>query len=300
MRTALLAILLAFATPSVRAATAYEALRILGKQRGEGLLDKVTEVRGQNGAPQPRSWKIVVNDSKSRSGAREFDVQGTRLAGEKSADSRAEGSLLNMSQLNLDSDGAHQIAEREAKKVGFAYDHADYTLRAGTRGGSPIWEIRLVDDRSRSAATLNLAATTGKILGTEGLVRHPREIVRTPPPQEPPAYQPPVYRPPVVAERRPRPDERYEEDPRQRDDGDSSAPLGERVNKFFDRVGRHFDRRGQQIGDTFHNLFSSDKRHTAGPHGGSGEEDVRDVRDVRPPRRNSIDEDYTRPSRVRD
>ena len=300
MRTALLAILLAYASQSVRAATAYEALRVLGKQRGEGVLDKVTEVRGQNGAPQPRSWKIIVNDSKSRSGAKEFDVQGAKLASEKSANSRSEGSLLNMSQLNLDSDGAHQIAEREAKKIGFAYDHADYTLRAGTRGGSPVWEVRLVDDRSQRSATLNLAATTGKILGTEGLVKRPKEVVRTPPPRpEPPAYQPPAYHPPVVVDRRPRPEERYEE-PRQRDESDSAPPLGERVNRFFDRVGRHFDRRGQQIGDTFHNLFSSDKRHTAGPHGGSGEEDVRDVREVRPPRRNSIDEDYTRPTRVRD
>ena len=295
MRTALLAILLAFASQSVRATTAYEALRILGKQRGEAVLDTVTEVRGLRGAPQPGSWKIIANDSKSRSGVKEFDVQGTKLLGEKSPASRTAGAPMNMSQLNLDSDGAQQIAEREAKKVGFAYDHADYTLRAGTHGGSPIWEIRLVDARSGSAATMNLAATNGKILGTEGFVKRPREIVRTPPPPE----QPP-YRPPVVADRRPTPDERSDEryeEPARRDTADDAAPLGERVNKFFDRVGRHFERRGQQIGDTFHNIFSSDKRHTAGPHGGSDEEDVRDAR---PLRRNSIDEDYTRPSRVRD
>ena len=296
MRTALLAIFLALATQSVRAATAYEALRILGKQKGEALLDKVTEVRGSHGAPQPRDWKIFVNDSKSKSGVKEFDVQGAKLLGEKSPASRTAGSPMNMSQLNLDSDGAHQIAEREAKKVGFAYDHADYTLRAGTHGGSPVWEVRLVDARSGSAAMLNLAATTGKILGTEGLVKRPREIVRAQPPVEPPPYQPPV-----VAERRPRPDERYEEpQPREsarRESSESAPPLGERVNNFFDRVGNHFERRGRQIGDTFHNLFSSEKRHTAGPHGSSGDEDVRDAH---PPRRNSVDEDYTRPSRVRD
>ena len=298
MRTALLAIFLALASQSVRAATAYEALRILGKQKSEALLDKVTEVRGTRGTPQPRDWKIFVNDSKSKSGVKEFDVQGTKLLGEKSSASRGTGSPMNMSQLNLDSDGAHQIAEREAKKAGFAYDHADYTLRTGTHGGSPIWEVRLVDARSGSAATLNLAATTGKILGTEGLVKHPREVARVSPPPPP---EPPRYQPPVVAERRPRPDERYEEpQPREyapRESSDEAPPLGERVNKFFNRVGNHFERRGRQIGDTFHNIFSSDKRHTAGPHGSSGEEDVRDAR---PPRRNSVDEDYTRPSRVRD
>jgi hypothetical protein len=96
------------------------------------------------------------------------------------------------------------------------------------------------------------------------------------------------------------PDERSDEpadEPRRRDTANGSPPLGVRVNSFFDRVGRHFDRRGRQIGDAFHNLFSSEKRHTAGPHGSSGEEDVPDAR---APRRNSIDEDNTRPSRVRD
>ena len=91
MRTALLAFILAITSQSVRATTAYEALRILGKQRGEAILDKVTEVRGERGAPQPREWKIIVKDSAARSGVKEFDVQGARLLGEKSPAARATG-----------------------------------------------------------------------------------------------------------------------------------------------------------------------------------------------------------------
>jgi len=275
-RVALLALALALACQSARATTAYEALRVLGKARGETILDNVTEVRGTNGAPQPREWKIIVKDASTRGGTKEFDVQGTRLLGEKAPSFRATGSPMNMSQLNLDSDGVHQVAEREAKKAGFPYDHADYTLRAGTHGGSPVWEIRLVDDTSGDVATLNVAATTGNIVSTEGLVKRRNNTAVAPPP-----------------ERYPREAERYTE-PVQQSPGPGLQRASDDLNNFFDRVGRHFERRGRQIGDTFHNLFSKDKQHTAGPHGSSQKYDDQ------PQGRETDDTDYVKPSRVRD
>ena len=277
MRTVLLAIAIALASQSVRAATAYEALRVLGKQRGETILDNVTEVRGTNGAPQPREWKIIVKDASSRGGTKEFDVQGTRILGEKTPSFRATGSPMNMSQLNLDSDGVHQVAESEAKKTGFPYDHADYTLRAGTHGGSPVWEIRLVDDKSGDVATLNVAATTGNIVSKEGFVKRRGGVTEAPPPpdrypQEPARYAEPVQQSPSPGLQR----------------------VGDGLNSFFGRVGRHMERRGQQVGDTFHNIFSKDKRHTAGPHGSSQNDDAG------PQGRETDDTDYVKPSRIRD
>jgi hypothetical protein len=279
MRIALLAFVLALAPASVRAATAYEALRILGKQRGEAVLDNVTELRGTKGAPQPREWKIIVAGSASRGGTKEFTVEGTRLVGEKAALFKTGGAPMNMSQLNLDSDGAHQLAEREAKNVGFAYDHADYTLRAGAKGGSPVWEIRLVDLQSGEVATLNIAATDGAILKKEGLVPRRGATASAPPPRDPRAYpQPDNRQPPPVLE--------------------SPSPglqrAGDGLNSFVVRVGRHMGRRGRQIGDTFHNLFSKDKRHTAGPHGSAPDNDLP------PPSRATNETDYAPPSRVRD
>jgi hypothetical protein len=208
-----------------------------------------------------------------RSGVKEFEVQGTRVTGERTPSARSAGSPLDMNQLNLDSDGAHQIAEREAKKVKFAYDYADYTLRAGTHGGSPVWELRLVDNQSGDAATITMAATTGKVLSTDGFTNRKK----TPPiAQAPPdGGQEPVG-PPAAAPQ------------------SGSQPLGVKVNKFFNRVGNHMDRRFRQLGDGFHNLFTGDNRDTAGPHHPPAEGTAQ------PRRGGSIDEDYTRPTRVRD
>ena len=285
MRTALLAFAILLASQTARAATAYEALRILGKQKSEALLDNVTEVRGEKGAPQPHVWRILVKDAAARGGAKEFSVQGSRVAGEQAA--RATGSPMNMSQLNLDSDGVHTVAEREAKKVAFTYDHASYTLRAGSKGGSPVWEIRLTDEKSGDSAMLNIAATTGNVLATEGLTNRRKPVAAIPAPAPAPAPAPePVPR------YQPEPDERVARPaPRGLTPGIQRA--SDEADQFFERVGNHMERRGRQIGDAFHNLFTGDRRDTAGPHGS------RPGATPLPPRGNE-DTDYVRPSRVRD
>jgi hypothetical protein len=286
MRLALLAFSIVLASQTARAITAYEALRVLGKQKSETLLDNVTEVRGEHGAPQPHVWKIIVKDAAARGGAKEFSVQGSKLAGEQAA--RAGGAPMNMGQLNLDSDGAHTVAEREAKKVAFAYDHVSYTLRAGSKGGSPVWEIRLADEQSGETASLNIAATTGNVLSTDGLVNHRKPVVVvTPVPIPVPAPAP-------------APAPRYQPEPGERPAQPAPGGLSpgiqranDEANKFFDRVENHMARRGRQISDAFHNLFTGDHRDTAGPHHSSRPEPT-------PPPSRAGDEDYVRPSRVRD
>ena len=283
MRTALLAFTILLASQAARAATAYEALRVLGKQKHEALLDNVTEVRGDKGAPQPHVWRILVKDAAARGGAKEFSVTGNRVTGEQAA--RASGSPMNMSQLNLDSDGVHTVAEREAKKVAFAYDHASYTLRAGSKGGSPVWEIRLTDEKTGDSAMLNIAATTGNVLATEGLVKRTKPVaaVPVPAPATAPRYQPEPEEPVE------RPAARGLTPGIQR----ASEETSQALDRFGNRVGNHLDRRGRQIGDFFHNLFTGDHRHTAGPHGSSPE-------GAPQPARAKEDTDYVRPSRVRD
>lgn len=241
--------LLSLVAVHAHGATAYDALGTVGKQRGEKLLDQVTEVRGINGAPQPKEWLIIVADKEARGGVREFGVQGTKIGAERAPVGREPGQLMNMNQLNLDSDGAHTVAEREAKKAGFEYDYVDYTLRAGTRGGAPIWEVRLVDQQSGNFTLMTIAADKGTLLSVEGADKSSR---RDTPPPPPDADQP---------------GKRKDERPPANDRGSENTleRAGAKVGNFFERVGRHMDRRGRQIGDRFHNFFTGDNRDTAGP-----------------------------------
>ena len=281
MRTALLAFAIIIASPAARAATAYEALRILGEKKGEAFLDNTTEVRGEKGAPEPKVWKITVKNSAASTNGKNFSVQGKQIAGDRAA--AASGAALNMSQLSLDSDGAHTVAEREAKKTAFAYDHASYWLHAGSKSGAPVWEVRLTDDQSGNAATVNISATTGKVLSTDGLSVRRKPIAAAPAPVE-------EIEPAPAPRYQPAPDER----PVRTTNGKFSPSLqraNDEADQFFDRVGNHMTRRGRQIGDFFHNVFTGDRRDTAGPHGGS--------RSAPAPARGA-DEDYVRPSRVRD
>ena len=281
MRTALLVIASIIASQAAHAATAYEALRILGEKKGEAFLDNTTEVRGEKGAPEPKVWKITVKNSAASTNGKIFSVQGKQIAGDRAA--AASGAALNMSQLSLDSDGAHTVAEREAKKTSFAYDHASYWLHAGSKSGAPVWEVRLTDDQSGNAATVNISATTGKVLSSEGLSARRKPIAAAPAPVEEIVPAPaPRYQP--------APDER----PARTTSGKFSPSLqraNDEADQFFDRVGNHMTRRGRQIGDFFHNVFTGDRRDTAGPHGSS--------RSAPAPARGA-DEDYVRPSRVRD
>ncbi len=283
MRFSLIALFCAVST-AVHAATAYDALGTVGKLRGDKTLDRVLEVRGLNGTPSPRSWKITVEDSAARSGVREFDVEGTKLVSERAPSNAVAGSPLNVNRLNLDSDGVNTIATREAKKAGYHYDHTDYVLRAGSKGGTPVWEVRLVDGQSGDIATLHLSADTGTVLSSDGLTRSRANTAPPPAPVAQRANRPePRYTEPRYTEERP-PEPRYSE-PRQ-DRAGRRAPseglqrVGDGLNNFIVRSGFHMQRRFRQIGDKFHNLFTGDNRDTAGPH--RSRDDYNDPNFVRP------------------
>ena len=149
---------------SYGADTAYTALKALGNERGGHLLEKVVEVRGLSGAPQPQVWKVAVSDPQARGGIREFEVQAGRVVAERAPVSRSLGTAMNFNQLNLDSEGAFSMANQEAEKTGVVFQLVDYTLKSGTGGGAPVWELRLRDGSATELSVLKIAADTGSVL----------------------------------------------------------------------------------------------------------------------------------------
>jgi hypothetical protein len=127
-------------------------------------LEKVVEVRGLSGAPQPQVWKVAVNDPQARGGLREFEVQAGRVVAERAPVSRALGAAMNFNQLNLDSEGAFSLANQEAERTGVVFQLVDYTLKSGTGGGAPVWELRLRDGTASELSVMKIAADTGSVL----------------------------------------------------------------------------------------------------------------------------------------
>src|SRR5213080_4320693 len=139
--------LLVVATPAFAQenATAYEALRVVGSELGRGALNHVVSINGVKGDPQPKKWKIILEDPDGR-GVREVEV--------------AVG--------NLDSSGAYEVASHTADLSHANFATVDYTLRTDERG-EPVWIITLLTRSSRPVGTIHIGAMRGTVKRTEGM-----------------------------------------------------------------------------------------------------------------------------------
>ena len=151
--------------------TAYKALRTLGVERDQALLNRVIEVKGRNGTPQPEKWVIVLDDPLARGGVREIEIANRRIVSErtpvKTYSGSSEGIAMNFPKLNLDSDGAFTIAEAQAKSAKIGFFGADYVLRCDDSATAPIWIVHLLDAKQRSLGSIVISADNGAIVSTD-------------------------------------------------------------------------------------------------------------------------------------
>lgn len=245
MKTALCLALLGVAQLTLSAAeTAYTALRVVGKQNGADVLNRVVEVRGRSGTPAPPSWKIVLNDPNARGGIRELEVQGGKIISERTPVTRTTGTPIDFNQLNLDSEGALTVVNQETQKAGLNFDRIDYILQAGSSG--PVWHLELYEHGDKIGG-LDVSADNG------GVVRRDLAGRAAPAPQPPLADRyakqyrvPPPPPPPNYVERRERREYRddYADDREVRDDDDYDR----RPHRSFpEKVQNHFEKRAAQI-----------------------------------------------------
>jgi hypothetical protein len=210
-----------------QAATAYTALRVVGKQKGQTVLNRVLELRGRNGMPQPAVWKIILADSDARGGVREIEVQRGKIISERTVSRGTHGEPMDFSRLNLDSEGAFTIINKEAEQQGLPFDRVDYALRSGGGGGAPVWTANVYDGARGHVATIQIAADSGVILGqTKGNA----PITSAPPPSD----RDYVHGNPPVAEGYSQPGEPFRG-----------------VGDFFHRLGKRMERRSDQLENFF-------------------------------------------------
>jgi hypothetical protein len=165
--------LLLLATPvwAEENATAYEALRVVGREFGRDAVHQIVSITGTKGDPQPEKWKIIVQDPQGR-GLRELDVADGKIDSEEPADrdvaGSSEGATIDVSRLNLDSSGAFAVASHTAEAAHTIFATADYTLRTDDRG-EPMWIVTLRSRSSRPAGTIYIGATRRTVRRTEGM-----------------------------------------------------------------------------------------------------------------------------------
>jgi hypothetical protein len=147
--------------------TAYTAMRLVQKQIGGDALSRIVEIVGHDGTPQPFLWKVILKEG---AGVREVDVTGGRIAAQRVVISQTTAALppIKLHDLNLDSSGAFDAADAQARKARVRFDSLNYTLKASEVTGKPLWTLDLLDKDGASMGTMRLAAHDGATLNVEG------------------------------------------------------------------------------------------------------------------------------------
>ncbi len=146
--------------------TAYLALKAAQKDADRSA--SLIEVAGERGEPQPQEWKVVLKDPTARGGIREVVASGDVVVSERTPLKEYAGAgnepTISLGRLNLDSDRAFEIANKQAiaKKVSFSW--VDYSLRADTAGGSPMWVLRLYNNMGLNVGVTQISAENGTVM----------------------------------------------------------------------------------------------------------------------------------------
>ncbi len=166
-------ILLAASTAMAEeAATAYEALRVVGEKLNRAAVNHIISITGVDGDPQPETWKILLDDSGVPGGARELEVSNGGIVSERTPSrpviGTTEGATINTARLNLDSSGAYTVASHTAERSHTAFATVSYTLRTDERG-NPTWIVTLQNTAGKPVGTIYIGANKGTVTRTEGM-----------------------------------------------------------------------------------------------------------------------------------
>jgi hypothetical protein len=159
--------------------TAYAALRTLGSAKGEKALSQILSVSSEGTTSQPDHWKVCLDDPAARGGVRELEIAGNQITSERTPvrSEWAGGKNMDLTQLNLDSDGAYQMAAQEAQKKAIDFSAVHYQLAVDPQTGTPGWTVQLLDTRNQRLGAVKINADSGGLVGTNWGQRIPNAVV---------------------------------------------------------------------------------------------------------------------------
>lgn len=165
-RTCLFAVVAFFlgATLCLAVDTAYDALRAASAKVGKDAQNRVLELSGLAGRPEPFVWKVVVAEEGAKGGLQELEVQRGKVVGQRRVSLPSSLARLNLSAIQLDSDGVFSVANGEAIRAGVSFDRLNYRLSVDASSGIPVWSVELFDGPSTGVGKLKISADSGAVL----------------------------------------------------------------------------------------------------------------------------------------
>lgn len=148
-----------------RQLSADEALRTVGREKGEPWLERLLVAVGTGGSPQPAQWVLSFQDAAARGGVREFVVSARGVTAESTPvvpAGASPGSVLSAKNIKVDSSGAFVTANREAARAKLGFDSLNYRLRE--RNGQPVWRVALFDPAGVEVGWLDVSARDASVV----------------------------------------------------------------------------------------------------------------------------------------
>jgi hypothetical protein len=157
-----------FAVTGHAQVTAYAALRTVGSSHGEKVLSQVVAISGEGSGAQPTHWKVWIDDPSARGGVRELEVSGNQITSERTPvkSEWAGGKDMDLAHLNLDSDGAYQVATQEARTKGIEFSKVEFQLAADRETGKPGWTVQMADAKDQRVGAIKVNADSGTIVNS--------------------------------------------------------------------------------------------------------------------------------------
>jgi hypothetical protein len=255
--TSLVLLLLLAVSTRAEENTAYTALRLVGNLRGEETLKQVLAISGESGRPQPGMWTIILDDPAARGGIRELQIVSNQVASERTpvGSEMAGGKTIDLNQLNLDSDGAYQVASEEAKKNGASFDKVSYQLSVDSETGKPLWVVHLLDTGRQEVGLVKVAADNGTLVNSSNWASSSSGGLASqgPPPQ---SDQEVLNQPPQSSEQPPIRKHRSADTDSEggyvrRDDSSDDQSISDRARRY----GRSVQHYGQSVENTVERAF---------------------------------------------
>ena len=137
----------------------------------------VVKLSADNGDPDPSQWYVLAYRDSPEGGLFSITIANGEIVQEKPSLNLGElfknPSPIAVERMTIDSPAAFDIAQQFAEANGKNLATVSYVLQQSGADSAPVWQVWCYDRGGRYFGYLQIAATNGAVISTEGLPRTP-------------------------------------------------------------------------------------------------------------------------------
>ena len=168
--------LLCLSTAAAVAAQADSALTAL-KALPADAAKNLARIEAREGKPSPERWHILVHDTASQNGLREYVVAKGQVVASREISQFAEtltaADVISDEGLKTDSDKAAKAVQEYAAANKMKIGALSYQLRKEGAEAKPVWQVKCSTEAGEPLGSLVVDAADGTVMSSEGFATEP-------------------------------------------------------------------------------------------------------------------------------